>query len=140
MSTVLWANVLINGKVESDESDKYALYKHSKKLNKITDELKVTGFDSAQDFTDARFNLSDEDLPDGMESTNQLMAEKGVWVSGSEAVQMLESLISHISSNKVKFGLVRNDTEKVLAELKESLESANKAKNENGMFNFSVVM
>lgn len=140
MSTVLWANTLMGGVVDSDESDKYALYRHSKKLDKLTNQLKVTHFISTQDFTDMQFNVSDEDLPEGMESTDELMAEKGVWVTGAEAVRMLESLISHISSKNIKFGLLRNDSEEILIELKESLESAKKARGANGKFNFSVVM
>ena len=140
MSTVLWANTLVDGKVESDEVDRYALYKHSKKLNKLTRKLQLTAFDSVLDYTDAQFNLSDDELPDGMESTDELMAEKGVWMPASEAVEMLESLISHISTDKVKFGLISNDADEVLAELEESLEFAKKAQSKNGMFNFSVVM
>lgn len=140
MSTVLWANVLINGKVDSDESDKYALYKHSKKLDKITKSLNVFNFEAAQDFTDMKYNMSDEDLPEGMESTDELMAKEGVWVSGAEAQEMLDKLISHISEQGVRFGLLGNDHEEVIRELKESLEIVNRAKSQNGMFNFSVVM
>ncbi|MES9985343.1 MAG: hypothetical protein ABW115_18220 [Candidatus Thiodiazotropha sp. 6PLUC6] len=140
MSTVLWANVLINGKVDSDESDKYALYKHSKKLDKITKSLNVFNFEAAQDFTDMKYNMSDEDLPEGMESTGELMAKEGVWVSGAEAQEMLDKLISHISEQGVRFGLLGNDHEEVIRELKESLEIVNRAKSQNGMFNFSVVM
>ncbi len=140
MSTVLWANTLINGVVDSDESDKYALYKHSKKLDRLTSQLNVTNFLSAQDFTDMRINVSDEDLPEGMESTDELMAKKGEWVTGVEAVRMLEILISHISSRSIKFGLLKNNSEEILIELKESLESAKIAKDANGKFNFSVVM
>ncbi len=140
MSTVLWANVLINGEVISDGSDKYAIYKYAKKLDKITKELNVSGFISVQDFTDMQFNISNEELPDGVESTDELMANNGVWISGSDAVEMLEKLISHVSSQKIKFGILSNDHDQVIYELKESLKAANKAKSVNGMFNFSVVM
>jgi hypothetical protein len=140
MSTVLWANVLTNGEVISDESDKYAIYKHSKKLDKITKELNVVGFILVQDLTDMQFNLSDEELPDGLESTDGVMAKNGVWVSGGDAVEMLEKLISHISTRNIKFGILSNDHDQVISELKESLEVANKAKSENEMFNISVVM
>ncbi|MBK1647711.1 hypothetical protein [Rhabdochromatium marinum] len=139
MSTALWANVLINGKVDSDESDKCAIYKHSKKLDKITKSLNVVNFEATQDFTDMQYNMSD-DLPEGMESTDELMAKKGVWVSGSDAVEMLEKVISHLSEKGVRFGLFDNDHEEIVRELTESLQFANRAKSENGMFNFSVVM
>jgi hypothetical protein len=140
MSTVLWANILENGKVISDERDKYVLYKYSKQLDKLTHKLNVVSFISTQDFTDMQFNISEDDLPDGMESTDQLMVEQGVWVAGAEAVDMLEKLINYISEHKIKFGLLRNAQEDVMDELKESLEFAYKAKNINGKFNFSVVM
>lgn len=139
MSTVLWTNILVNGEVISDESDNYALYKHAKKLNKLTRQLQVTRFETAQDFTDVQFNLSDQELPDGMESTDELMAQKGVWISGAAAVEMLESLIAHLTANEVRFGLFSNDYDAVLTELRASLESASKARSANGMFNFAVI-
>ncbi len=140
MSTVLWANILLDGVVESDESDKYALYKHSKKIDKISKELNVVSFLSVQDLTDMQFNISDQDLPDGMESTDELMAIEGTWITGTEAVKMLEKLIEYISEKKPKFGLLSNDVESIVEELKESLDYAHKAKAQNGNFNFSVVM
>ncbi len=140
MSTVLWANVLIEGKVISDESDKYALYKHSKKLDRLTGDLKVSRFLEIQDLTDMQFNVSDEELSDGVESTNEIMAEKGVWISGEGAVEMLEKLISEISTKKIKFGIFSNDHDEIIRELNESLGFANKAKLSNGKFNYSVVM
>ncbi|ODB98721.1 hypothetical protein A3197_14970 [Candidatus Thiodiazotropha endoloripes] len=140
MSTVLWANVLIDGKVDSDESDKYALYKYTKKLDEISKSLNVVGFKAAQDITEMQCNISDDDLPEGMESTDELMAKEGVWISGSEAVEMLEIIISHITEKGVRFGLLGNDHEEVVRELKESLLVAKRAKSENGAFNFSVVM
>jgi len=53
---------------------------------------------------------------------------------------MLEELISHISSEKIKFGLFKDDFKLILSELNESLKVAKRASNENGMFNFAVVM
>ena len=140
MSTVLWANTLVDGVVETNQVDLYALYKHAKKLDKLTKKLGTVGFIDSQDFTDYQFNLSDDELPDGMESTDQLMVTDGVWISGFDAVAMLQALIEHISANKIKFGLFTDDAESVLEELKESLEVAQKARDNNGMFNFAVIM
>ncbi len=138
MSTVLWANTLINGHVDSDQTDKPALYKHARKLEKITRQLKLTSFLSAQDFTDAQFNLSAEDLPEGMTSTDELMVERGVWITATDAIDMLENLIRYITENDIRFGLIRNDSAAIISELQQSLDYANKTK--HGMFNFSVVM
>jgi hypothetical protein len=140
MSTVLWANTLRNGEVESNEYDLYALYKHSQKLDKLTKKLGTISFISTHDFTDMQFNISDDELPEGVESTDEIMAQNGVWVPGSEATRMLDELISHISSQKIKFGLFKDDVEEVLDELNKSLEVAKKARSANGMFNFAIVM
>ncbi len=137
---MLWANLLDDGRVISDERDKSALYKHSKKLNKLTARLAVSSFLSAQDFTDLQFNLSADELPRGINSTDQLMAQTGNWIAAQDALIMLQKLIEHIEVNQVKFGLFSDDREQVLRELAESLDMARRADRVNGRFNFSVVM
>ena len=123
MSTVLWANVLEDLNVVSDECDKYALYKHSKKLDKLTKKLKTVGFASVQDTTDVQFNLSDQELPEGITSTDEVMSKEGVWVSGSEAVEMIEALIRHITDKNLRFGVFSDDSKEIIRELKESLKA-----------------
>lgn len=140
MSTVLWANTLLNGTVTADESDKWALHKHSDKLDELTRALKLTPFSSLCDTTDAEFNMSDADLPVGMTSTNELMAQRGVWVDAAAAVQMLESLLAAIRTNKTRFGLLKNDHEDVVSELVESIAFAKLAADKGARFNFAIVM
>lgn len=140
MSTVLWANYLDDGTVVSAEEDLYALYKYSNKLDKITRELGVTPFAEFQDTTDAEYNVSDEELPEGMESTNELMAIRGVWIESTEAVTVLESLVKHIESENIRFGLLSNAKDQVLQELSESISFAKKAAVIGAKFNFGVVM
>ena len=140
MSTVLWGNLLVDGKVVCDEEDKYALYKHSEKLDKLTQKLDVSSFSSAQDTTDMQFNLGDDELPEGMESTDEIMAVKGTWISSGDAKAMLEALINHISTDNVRFGVLSNNSSDVLSELKQVLGFLNKNDAENAKFNFSVVM
>ena len=88
---MLWANRLKDGRVISDGSDKYAIYRYSKKLDRICQRLEVTGFIDAQDLTDAQFNMTDEAPPEGMESTDDVMAVRGVWIDAVDAVQMLDA-------------------------------------------------
>ena len=140
MSTVLWGNLLVNGKVICDEEDKYVLYKHSEKLNKLSLKLDVGSFSGVQDTTDMQFNLGDDELPEGMESTDEMMAVKGTWISSGDAKAMLEALINHISSDNVRFGFLSNDVADVLSELKQVLGFLNENDAENAKFNFSVVM
>ena len=139
MSTVLWANHLLNGKVMSDQSDKSALYKHTEKLDKLASAAAVEPFSSLLDHTDAQFNLGDDDLPDGMESTNELMARDGVWKSAEQALAILDGLLALINAEKPRFGVIKNDYDAVIQELSESIEYAKKARAAGAKFNFSVV-
>ncbi len=139
MSTVLWANYLHDGRVICDEADKYALYKFSRKLEKLSKQLGVASFADVQDTTDAQFNVTGDELPDGMESTDEVMATKGVWIEASDAVSMLESLIREITDKNIKFGMLSNAKDDVLKELQESLAFAKQAADQAAKFNFSVV-
>ncbi|MCB1058514.1 MAG: hypothetical protein KDD11_23670, partial [Acidobacteria bacterium] len=97
-------------------------------------------FSGLFDHTDLHFNLGDGELPDGMESTDELMARDGVWVTAADAVATLEGLLAVVNSEKPRFGLVRDDYEVVVSELSESIEYAKKAAELGAKFNFSVVM
>ena len=141
MSTVLWANHLMNnGEVTSDESDKWALYKHTEKLDKLASAAKMESFSSLLDHTDIQFNMGESELPEGMKSTNELMAREGVWKPGKEALAILNGLLTVITSEKPRFGIMRNDYDSVVEELSESIEYAKKATELGAKFNFSVVM
>lgn len=140
MSTVLWANVLIGGKVKSDEADHPALYKHADKLDGITRALHLQPFLEICDTTDLRFNVEDTALPAGMSSTNELMAVQGSWMSMTSAVSFLQALRDHIADRKIRFGLLSNQHAQVVAELDEVLAFARAEAAGAEKFNFSVVM
>ncbi|MEM7469045.1 MAG: hypothetical protein AAF387_19475 [Pseudomonadota bacterium] len=140
MSTVLWANYLEDGKVVSDESDKYAIYKHAKKLDAIAKKLALSSFIDMQDTTDYEFNVTDKALPPGMESTDELMARDGIWVEAQSAIDLLNRLIEEIEAKKIRFGILSDARSDVVAELKDSLTFAQKAQSRAAKFNFSVVM
>lgn len=140
MSTVLWANLFLGtGEVISDESDKWALYKHAGKLDRLASAAKVEPFSSLLDHTDARFNMGGDELPEGMVSTNELMARDGVWRSAEDALAVLDGLLALVTAEKPRFGIVRNDYDAVVAELSESVEYAKKAGASAAKFNLSVV-
>lgn len=139
MSTVLWANLLVSGQVTSDESDKFALYKHTEKLDAIGRKLGLVSFLEICDTTDLRFNADEFELPDGVESTNEVMATQGAWVDVAQAIKLLDGLLTHLRQNKVRFGLLSNDYEQVLSELSEALTFARTAQQSDVKFNFSVV-
>ncbi|MCB1954542.1 MAG: hypothetical protein KDG55_02640 [Rhodocyclaceae bacterium] len=140
MGTVLWANRLDQGRVVSDQSDKIALYRHAGKLDKLSRSLHTIHFLATHDTTDAEFNAGRRDLPDGVVSTDEIMAADGTWVSPSDAILMMEALIRHIVRSQVRFGMFRNDAPDIIRELEESLLVARQAEACSGRFNFSVVL
>ena len=140
MSTVLWANRLIDGAVTSDQSDKYAMHKHLSKIDEIARGAGVMALSEICDTTDFRFNIEDLSLPDGMALTNEWMAVQGVWVDAEAAASQLAALLDAIETRKPRFGLIRNDYEAVVAELRESLAFAREAAAQAAKFNFAIVM
>jgi hypothetical protein len=140
VSTVLWANVLSAGTVRSDQSDLPALYAHADKLDAITRSLGLIPFLSICDMTDVRFNQDDIELPDGMESTNDLMAEQGVWAKVPDAIATLHALRQHIVAKSVRFGLLRNQHQQVVDELDEVIAFATAERASSDQFNFAVIM
>jgi hypothetical protein len=139
MSTVLWANRLIEGAVTSDQSDKYALYKHLSQIDKVAQAAGLRLLSELCDSTDLRFNVEDMALPDGMKSTDEWMAVEGVWIDGNAALTQLMSLHDAIEAKKPRFGLLRNDYDAVVAELRESMAFARDAAAQSAKFNFSIV-
>jgi hypothetical protein len=129
-----------NGEVISDESDKWALYKHTKKLDQLATNAKMELFSNLLDHTDLQFNMGDSELPKGMKSTNELMARDGVWKPGKEALAILKELLTVITVEKPRFGSMRNDYDAVIEELSESIKYAKKAGELGAKFNFSVVV
>lgn len=139
MSTVLWANVLVDGAVHTDDNDRHALYRHADRLDGLARDLGLPAFSAACDTTDLRFNFDDDlELPDGMASTSEVMAASGAWLARGDAVRLLDGLLAHIRERDVRFGLVRNQQREVLEELagvRELLEAWPAAQK----FNFAVV-
>lgn len=140
VSSVLWANYLRGGRVVTDSSDKYALYKFSRKLDALCARRGVALLSSLHDTTDYLFNIGDSELPEGMEDTDQLMARDGLWVDSASAVHTLETLLETITSGQVRFGLMRDAHDDVVTELEEAIRFARTARDLGALFNFSVVM
>jgi hypothetical protein len=139
LSTVLWANVLTGGIVRSEEEDRPALYKHADKLDSISKSLGLPSFLAACDNTDVRFNMEDLDLPDGAKSTNDVMAATGAWLSRTDALSLLQGLLTHIKAENTRFGFLQNHHQSVVDELSRVIGFL-QAESGAEKFNFSVVM
>jgi hypothetical protein len=141
MSTVLWAHRLLDGVVTSDESDKPALHRHLPQLDRIAISAGAPLLlSSICDDTDLRFNLQDLALPAGMASTNEWMARDGVWADAADAARLLSALLETVLAKRPRFGLLRNDCDAVIEELRESLAYAEDAAARGARFNFAIVM
>lgn len=130
----------MNGKVKSDQADHVALYKQADKLDAIAKSLKLPSFLKVCDTTDLRFNTEDLQLPQGMVSTDELMAAQGSWMPVADAIELLQALRDHIVNQNVRFGMLSNQQPQVLAELDEVLAFARGEAAGAQRFNFSVVM
>lgn len=140
MSTVLWANVLQDGVVRSEEADRIALYRHADRLDAIAKKLGLPSFHAACDSTDAHYNADDDlELPEGMTSTTEVMAASGAWLPRAEALSLLEGLLAHVRAEKTRFGLLSNQHDAVVEELDGVLGFL---RGEAGAekFNFAIVM
>jgi hypothetical protein len=69
-----------------------------------------------------------------------MMARDGAWMDLGEATDMLEKLLAHIRSKKVRFGLLSNQHDDVVVELTEVIAFAKTHVGTAQKFNFSVVM
>ncbi|MEM9300992.1 MAG: hypothetical protein AAGE01_02720 [Pseudomonadota bacterium] len=140
MSTVLWANRLVGTGVESQGADLLFLFRHKRRLDRIARELDHDAFSSLWDDTDLRVNLDQLALPEGMQSTDELMARDGRWVDASAAVALLAALTAHVRGARPKFGLIRNDCDGVLEDLEEALTYARAAAELDARFNLAIVL
>ncbi len=139
VSTVLWANLLVDGTVECESEDRHALYKHADRLEAIAKKLELPSFLGICDTTDVRFNLDEFDLPEGVESTTEVMALEGIWLPLPDAILMLERLLSYITENRIRFGLFSDASPGVIKELQEVLVFARAGIGRAQKFNFCVV-
>lgn len=140
MSTVYWSNSLVDGVVSSDSEDLYALHKHTAKLDALCKKLGLEEISSFIDNTDLLVNLEQLELPESMESTDELMAAQGNWVEARGAADVLEQLCEYAKENKVRFGIVNNAHTDVIEELELCAKFARAAADQGGKFNLAIVM
>jgi hypothetical protein len=139
MSTVIWVNYLNDGKVTNDESDKWAIYKFTDKIDKICLRIGERKLSDFHDTTDAEANLQEVD-DGGVVDTYTLMAQKGKWFHPDEGLQVVEKLLNELRERPVRFGLVGDKHSQVIEELEECVQSIKRAKQEGALFHFGVVL
>lgn len=140
MSTVLWANKLVRGEVTALQSDLYALNRYLDKLDGICRDLGLTPISEFCDSTDTMVNVGQLEMPDDMESTDELMARDGQWIEAAAALTILEQVLEKIVDDQTRFGMLSNAHDDVVEELRESIEFAKQADGESAKFNFAIVM
>ena len=141
MSSAIWINALKEGKVTSNEVDRWAILKFADKLDALCDKLAITKLSDFHDTTDLEANLApeeedDEDLPD----TYELMAEKGKWFSPRTGIEVMDSLFESLKAKPVRFGLITDHSAEVLTDLEECRLVLQELENEGSMFHLCIVM
>lgn len=153
MSVVFWANYLLEGKVVSDEMDKYYLHHYLDQLDAICEQLNVTTLSALCDFTEANFNMAAAtgisltnlyQLPDGFDmastSSNKLMAEVGNWVDPVQALEVFICLLEQFKQTSNDLTIPKQDYKALCAELKECIQMAKDTLANDAAFNLSVIM
>lgn len=140
MSTVFWAYQLHQGEITCQEEDLFALYQHSRKLNDLCIKLGHVPLSEFIDHTDLKFNRSELALPDGCQSTKDLMRLSGVWIEAQSASASLYALRNFILENKTRFGLFSNQHLRVVEELDVLIPFVDGAVDRGAKFNLAVIM
>lgn len=139
MSTALWLYFREGQAASSSQEDLFFLYRHAGKLDRICRSLALKPLSEFHDVTDARFNLGDEPLPDGMSSTVDLMVERGTWHPISDGLSTFSELLRWLRANPTRFGLLRDDYQAVLDELAQCVKSLESRQVGSCEFNLCVV-
>ena len=140
MGHVLWANIANQAKLCGAESDLKALYDLRSRLDKIMLEIRCRPLAEMIDITDLSVNMDVLELPEGMESTTELMMAEGVWIDADVARRDLEKLRDHLNETRPKLGLLKDKRPQVIEELDEVLEFISKNAEPGARFNFCEVM
>ena len=140
MGTVIWVNYLKAGQVTSDQSDKWAIYRFTDKLDRICSGIGIRNLSDFQDTTDAEANLAEDiGTQEGAIDTYALMAEKGKWFEPDEGLAVIDRLLTELRERPVRFGLLGDKYSMVVAELEECRQSVQKAEDDGALFHLSVV-
>ena len=139
MSTALWLYYRERKTASSSQEDLIFLYRHAPKLDRICRNLSLIPLTEFHDLTDAKFNLGDEQLPDGISSTVELMIDRGSWHPVNNGLSSFSALGQWLRENPTRFGVLRNDYQEVLEELMLCLKSLELQKTSPCEFNLCVV-
>ncbi|MEM9642103.1 MAG: hypothetical protein AAGA19_11445 [Pseudomonadota bacterium] len=139
MGSVLWANTLHEGVCTCDQNDLPSLLANQKKIDKIMMAVGAMSVSDMCDMTDLQVNADVIEMPDHMDSTDELMIEQGVWVDLKIARDSLVKLRDHLEEQKPRIGLIRDAREDILEELELTLRFIAKQDAVGTRFNFAYV-
>jgi hypothetical protein len=139
MSTALWLYYREGETASTNQEDLVSLYRHASKLDRICRNLSLIPLSEFHDLTDAKFNMSNEALPDGISSTTELMTKRGSWHPVNDGLSSLSALLQWLSTNPTRFGVLGNDYQKILDELTICVKSLESRAESPCEFNLCVV-
>ena len=139
MSTALWLYYRVGETASSSQEDLIYLYRNAPKLDRICRNLSLKPLSEFHDLTDAKFNLGNEELPDGMSSTTELMIKRGSWHPVNDGLSTFSALLQWLMANPTRFGVLGNDYQEILDELTLCVKSLESQKASPCEFNLCVV-
>ncbi|MFT5130576.1 MAG: hypothetical protein ACI8W8_004207 [Rhodothermales bacterium] len=140
MSVAIWINRLQDGEITSDQEDRLFVLKHASKLDKVCQKLGVKPLSSFHDTTDAEMNVMGlEDQSDEVDF-HQLISERGKWFNPQAGVDVLGELLADLEREPIRFGLLSNDYDDVMADLAACKSAIEFAQAAGARFHMSIVM
>lgn len=139
MSTVLWVNLLAEGRVTSVESDLWALYRYADRIDGLCQGAGVAPLSRFHDHTDVVANLGPEAGIEEVPDTYALMAEQGQWFPPAAGLAVVTVLIANLRERPVRFGKLTNHYDDVRLELQAVRDTLERAELKGARFHLCVV-
>ncbi len=145
MGMVLWVNVKSDDKLHSNQDDLLYLYKFANSLDRFCKKNGLAPFSGLFDYTDMEINIGRKEMPENVDSTDQVMLKSGQWSDFKTTLQHLSTLSEKLTHNPQKFGLISDKYSDILDELNDTLKwleqfKTDESKGTARFVNFAVIM
>ncbi len=132
MGTTLWV-LRKSRRADGDDYDHSAIYKAASALDALADEIGVRRLSDFFDWTDFKFNSSNDALPESW------IAENEKWHAPDDAISSVRAVLDHLKQQDYG-GIAPQDRVELVDELGDCLRKLGLAKAEGDAFQFCVVM
>lgn len=140
MSMALWAAYqLDDGTVVWDEDDKCLMLEYMDELDYLCETFQVSPLSSLLDTTDVAHDVLDEHDIELMDMMGGLEEKESSWVHPHDAIHILDTLYSNLSTNPELFETSPEHVQDLLEEIQSCLNTAQAALEQSERFNLTLV-